>query len=215
MKCLVAKGYLGVAQEADIRMTFPKLQKSRYFYQTLLLPIVLKTTFLYIMRYMSNNNIFNIQPVCLDQQSLPYGRLWGSRSTMIMVMLSPPIPCDARGSALTISSSISSPISRGCLLLMRSRTYLTHSSLVRQSQIPSHPNTMNSSPALKVALCSQAIASSVLRLIQKTTDCGNSHHIISGSAVIICSAGGIPGTCLYFKSPIDLDRFKLPFTRPN
>lgn len=71
---------------------------------------------------------------------------------IIMVMLSPPIPCDARGSALTISSSISFPISSGCLLSIRSRTYLTHSSLDRQSQIPSQPSTMNSSPVLKVVL---------------------------------------------------------------
>lgn len=43
----------------------------------------------------------------------------------------------------------------------------------------------------------------------------NTHLMMSGSAVIICSAGEMPGTCLYFKSPIDRDRFKLPFTRPN
>ena len=41
------------------------------------------------------------------------------------------------------------------------------------------------------------------------------HLKTSGSAVIICSAGGIPGTCLYFRSPMERDKFKLPFTRPN
>ena len=34
---------------------------------------------------------------------------------------------------------------------------------------------------------------------------------MSGSAVIICSAGGIPGTCLYFRSPMERDKFKFPF----
>ena len=63
-----------------------------------------------------------------------------------------PIPWDTRGSSLTISSNISMPISHGDLLSMRSRTYLTHSSLERQSHIPSHPNTINSSPGLKVVL---------------------------------------------------------------
>ena len=38
---------------------------------------------------------------------------------------------------------------------------------------------------------------------------------MSGSAVIICAGGSTPGPCLYFKSPIDRDRFRFPLTRPN
>ena len=150
---------------------------------------------------------------------------------IIIVILSPPIPCDARGSALTMSSSISAPISCGRLLLIRSWTYFTHSSLERQSQIPSQPNMMNSSPSLSVVLLLQVVEDErygsdiedatpqmnggwmeeTKQIIRKS----NTHLKMSGSAVIICSLGGIPGTCLYFKSPIERDRFKLPFTLPN
>ena len=151
---------------------------------------------------------------------------------IIIVILSPPIPCDARGSALTMSSSISAPISCGRLLLIRSWTYFTHSSLERQSQIPSQPNMMNSSPSLSVVLLLQVVEDErygsdiedatpqimnggwmeeTKQIIRKS----NTHLKMSGSAVIICSLGGIPGTCLYFKSPIERDRFKFPFTLPN
>ena len=150
---------------------------------------------------------------------------------IIIVILSPPIPCDARGSALTMSSSISAPISCGRLLLIRSWTYFTHSSLERQSQIPSQPNMMNSSPSLSVVLLLQVVederygsdiedatpqmnggwTEETKQIIRKS----NTHLKMSGSAVIICSLGGIPGTCLYFKSPIERDRFKFPFTLPN
>jgi hypothetical protein len=68
-------------------------------------------------------------------------------------MLSPPMPCEARGSSLIISSSISIPISVGLFSLMRLRTYSTHFSFVRQSKIPSQPSTRNSSPASSVVLC--------------------------------------------------------------
>ena len=71
----------------------------------------------------------------------------------MIVMLSPPMPWLARGSALTISSSISAPISCGGFLFILSHTYLTHSSFVRQSQMPSQPMMMNSSPSLRVVLC--------------------------------------------------------------
>ena len=43
----------------------------------------------------------------------------------------------------------------------------------------------------------------------------STYWIMSGSDVIIWSAGWIPGTCLYFRSPMERDKFKFPFTRPN
>ena len=134
----------------------------------------------------------------------------------MMVMLSPPIPCVILGSSLIISSSISVPISVGVLVSMRSRTYFTAFSFVRQSQIPSHPKIMKSSSGSKATLeikvtkhVSWFTHPRLMRKIRST------YCIMSGSAVMIWSGGGMPGTCLYFRSPIDRERFKLPFTRPK
>mmetsp|Transcript_15256 Transcript_15256/g.23214 ORF Transcript_15256/g.23214 Transcript_15256/m.23214 type:complete len:233 (+) Transcript_15256:2223-2921(+) len=107
------------------------------------------------------------------------------------VMLSPPIPCETLGSSLTIWSSISVPISMGVFSSILSRTNLTASSFVKQSHMPSHPKIINSSPSSKVT-CT-----------------------ISGSAVMIWSAGAIPWTCLYLRSPIDRERLRFPLILPN
>mmetsp|Transcript_4675 Transcript_4675/g.12208 ORF Transcript_4675/g.12208 Transcript_4675/m.12208 type:complete len:265 (-) Transcript_4675:420-1214(-) len=115
----------------------------------------------------------------------------GCRSMIMTVMLSLPMPCVSLGSWLMMLSSISIPISSGVRVSMRLRTYCMACSLERQSQIPSQARMMNSSsPA-------------------------SSSCTISGCAVIIWSAGSMLGTCLYFKSPIDLERLRFPLTRPK
>jgi len=141
----------------------------------------------------------------------------------MIVMLSPPIPCVARGSSLMISFSICSPISVGVIESIRARTYSTAFSFVRQSQMPSQPRMRNSSSSASSTLCACCMIRGrkgvrIARYFRKKR-VQNTRHLthwtISGSAVIIWSGGAMLGTCLYFRSPIDLDRFKFPFTRPK
>lgn len=134
----------------------------------------------------------------------------------IIVILSPPIPCVTLGSSLIISSSISAPISVGDFESIRSLTYWTAFSFVRQSQIPSQPRIINSSSGSNATLYFQSkILISQIPGQAKSTLALSTYCTMSGSDVIICSGGGIPGTCLYLRSPIERDRFRFPFTLPN
>jgi hypothetical protein len=92
----------------------------------------------------------------------------GCRSIIMIVMLSPPIPWVARGSSLMIVSNISIPISDGVIRFMRLRTNSTAFSLVRQSQMPSHPRIRNSS------------LSSRVNLVAKTEKGQNKEHNLQG-----------------------------------
>lgn len=110
------------------------------------------------------------------------------------VMLSPPIPCDPRGSFarqrfMTAWTTSSRDI---CSPSTFSRTKSQASWLVSTSQIPSHAKMKNSSSSGWISNIS-----------------------MSGSAVIICSSGGKCLTCLYFKSPNERDKLRLPFTLPT
>jgi len=133
-------------------------------------------------------------------------------------MLSPPIPCVARGSSLIIVSSISTPISVGDFTLIRCLTNSTACSLVRQSQIPSQPRMTNSSVSSSVTLSmpEKGLEGATSKQhSQKYQTKIKTHSTISGSAVIICSSGGSDTDCLYFKSPMLRDKLRLPLTRPN
>ena len=143
-------------------------------------------------------------------------------------MLSPPIPCVALGSSLMISFSISTPISVGVFESIRSLTYSTAFSFVRQSQIPSQPITMNSSssPISTLQLNDQQrgetkelddlVAQEYLRKhLALSPSPRLTYCTMSGSAVIICSDGGMFGTCLYFMSPIERDKLRFPLTLPK
>lgn len=75
-------------------------------------------------------------------------RVCGRKSTIKIVILSPPIPCVDCGLVLIIVSSISIPISVNDFSLIRSRTYSAAFSFDKQSHIPSQPNIKNSSSSV-------------------------------------------------------------------
>mmetsp|Transcript_90125 Transcript_90125/g.165420 ORF Transcript_90125/g.165420 Transcript_90125/m.165420 type:complete len:230 (-) Transcript_90125:663-1352(-) len=117
------------------------------------------------------------------------------KATTIAVMLSPPSPPVFLRSGDTQLSSSSSMIPCKAWLLAigswgrRSRTKSMTSWLPITSQMPSHAITKNSSLAWRGKTCT------------------------SGVEQIICSFGGRLRFFLYSRSPIERERFRLPFTR--
>mmetsp|Transcript_526 Transcript_526/g.1578 ORF Transcript_526/g.1578 Transcript_526/m.1578 type:complete len:372 (-) Transcript_526:829-1944(-) len=122
----------------------------------------------------------------------PANSLTGLSSTRRAVMLSAPSPWLSAGLSQIHSSNTSSRILESGVTpaTRRSRTNEMRRTLVITSKTPSHASMKNSSSS------------------------DRSKTRTSGSAVMICSAGGSDLFCLYCRSPILRDKFRLPLTRP-
>ena len=101
--------------------------------------------------------------------------------------------------------------------IVYSITYILHSFVIGET-IPNSITTKNEELVSRVKRYSGTAKKQMCE--RQDDNCNRcvawfSYCRMSGSAVIICSEGFNQGICLYLRPPMDLERFRFPFTLPN